>query len=69
VSATARWGTTHLMLCYDHGACDTYTDVYLRPPDARAAEIEEIGKKHRPVCPACQEPMKFVAWCFKDPAS
>jgi hypothetical protein len=56
------------MLCYDHGACDTYTDVYLRPPDARAAEIEEIGRKHRPVCPACQEPMKFVAWSFKDPA-
>lgn len=56
----------HIMLMFEHPACDVVVDIHLPLPDPIEESTEVMAERVRPLCPSCKEPMRYSCWSFSD---
>ena len=56
----------HIMLMFEHPACDVVVDIHLPLPDPITEGADAMAERVRPACPICKEPMRYSAWGFSD---
>jgi hypothetical protein len=55
-----------IMLSFDHASCsDGTVDIYLPLPDPIQESAEAMADRHRPACPICKQPARYVGWRFE----
>ena len=60
-----------IILSFDHMPCgDITVDIYLPYVESDVGEggVEELAKRHRPACPICKQPARYVGFGFENAA-